>query len=204
MIAFAAIDNLWKGASGQGVQNLNLMLGLDETRGAAVSDSLLSRRRWVEPPPGVEELDPARAGAAASPPRASPAASRRAATPMSACSSAHVRALRFGPDADPQRRRRRRRSGFAVRLSSRPRSAPRSVKSGNANAATGEQGMRDALDDSERAAGALGLDLDPSQVAVAETGKIGVALPMDDVLDGIGRRRRGPPPRAAPSSPRRS
>jgi len=31
--AFAAIDNIWKGASSQGVQNLNLMLGLDETEG---------------------------------------------------------------------------------------------------------------------------------------------------------------------------
>jgi len=30
---FAAIDNLWKGASGQAVQNLNLLLGLDETEG---------------------------------------------------------------------------------------------------------------------------------------------------------------------------
>jgi len=33
VMAFSAIDNLWKGASGQGVQNLNLMLGLDETEG---------------------------------------------------------------------------------------------------------------------------------------------------------------------------
>jgi N-acetyl-gamma-glutamyl-phosphate reductase len=33
VMAFAAIDNLWKGASGQGVQNLNLMLGLAETEG---------------------------------------------------------------------------------------------------------------------------------------------------------------------------
>jgi N-acetyl-gamma-glutamyl-phosphate reductase len=33
VLAFAAIDNIWKGASGQGVQNLNLMLGLDETEG---------------------------------------------------------------------------------------------------------------------------------------------------------------------------
>ncbi len=32
---FAVIDNLWKGASGQGIQNLNLMLGLDETAGLA-------------------------------------------------------------------------------------------------------------------------------------------------------------------------
>ena len=33
VMAFAAIDNIWKGASGQGVQNLNLMVGLDETAG---------------------------------------------------------------------------------------------------------------------------------------------------------------------------
>jgi N-acetyl-gamma-glutamyl-phosphate reductase len=33
VLAFSAIDNLWKGASGQAVQNLNVMLGLDETEG---------------------------------------------------------------------------------------------------------------------------------------------------------------------------
>jgi N-acetyl-gamma-glutamyl-phosphate reductase len=33
VLAFSTIDNLWKGASGQAVQNLNLMLGLDETEG---------------------------------------------------------------------------------------------------------------------------------------------------------------------------
>jgi N-acetyl-gamma-glutamyl-phosphate reductase len=32
-IVFAVIDNLWKGASGQAVQNLNLMLELDERAG---------------------------------------------------------------------------------------------------------------------------------------------------------------------------
>jgi N-acetyl-gamma-glutamyl-phosphate reductase len=32
-MAFAAIDNLWKGAAGQAIQNLNLMLGLEETDG---------------------------------------------------------------------------------------------------------------------------------------------------------------------------
>ena len=32
-MVFAAIDNLWKGASGQAVQDLNLMLGLEETAG---------------------------------------------------------------------------------------------------------------------------------------------------------------------------
>ena len=33
VLAFAAIDNLWKGAAGQAVQALNLMLGLPETEG---------------------------------------------------------------------------------------------------------------------------------------------------------------------------
>jgi N-acetyl-gamma-glutamyl-phosphate reductase len=33
VLAFAAIDNLWKGAAGQAVQDLNLMLGVPETEG---------------------------------------------------------------------------------------------------------------------------------------------------------------------------
>ncbi len=33
VLVFAAIDNLWKGAAGQAVQDLNLMLGLDESEG---------------------------------------------------------------------------------------------------------------------------------------------------------------------------
>ncbi len=33
VLVFSAIDNLWKGAAGQAVQNLNLMLGLDERAG---------------------------------------------------------------------------------------------------------------------------------------------------------------------------
>jgi N-acetyl-gamma-glutamyl-phosphate reductase len=33
VLAFGAIDNLWKGAAGQAVQDLNLMLGLEETSG---------------------------------------------------------------------------------------------------------------------------------------------------------------------------
>jgi len=33
VIAFGAIDNLWKGTSSQALQNLNLMFGLPETRG---------------------------------------------------------------------------------------------------------------------------------------------------------------------------
>jgi N-acetyl-gamma-glutamyl-phosphate reductase len=33
VIVFGAIDNLWKGAAGQAIQNLNLMLGFDEGEG---------------------------------------------------------------------------------------------------------------------------------------------------------------------------
>jgi N-acetyl-gamma-glutamyl-phosphate reductase len=33
VLVFAAIDNLWKGAAGQAIQNLNLMLGLPEAEG---------------------------------------------------------------------------------------------------------------------------------------------------------------------------
>ncbi|MBI4898568.1 MAG: N-acetyl-gamma-glutamyl-phosphate reductase [Actinobacteria bacterium] len=33
VLVFSAIDNLWKGAAGQAVQNLNLMLGMDERLG---------------------------------------------------------------------------------------------------------------------------------------------------------------------------
>jgi len=36
LCCFAAIDNLWKGAASQAVQNLNLMLGLDEREGLGV------------------------------------------------------------------------------------------------------------------------------------------------------------------------
>ncbi|HEX3736688.1 MAG TPA: bifunctional glutamate N-acetyltransferase/amino-acid acetyltransferase ArgJ [Solirubrobacterales bacterium] len=57
------------------------------------------------------------------------------------------------------------------------------INSGNANAETGEQGFADALAMSERAADALGLE--PAQVAVAETGVIGVPMPMSAVLPGI-------------------
>jgi glutamate N-acetyltransferase/amino-acid N-acetyltransferase len=57
------------------------------------------------------------------------------------------------------------------------------VNSGNANAETGEQGFADALAMSEVAAKQLGLE--QPQVAVAETGTIGVPLPLDAVLVGI-------------------
>jgi glutamate N-acetyltransferase/amino-acid N-acetyltransferase len=57
------------------------------------------------------------------------------------------------------------------------------INSGNANAETGEKGFADALAMSERAADALGLET--HRVAVAETGVIGVPMPMSAVLPGI-------------------
>ncbi|MFZ0218008.1 MAG: bifunctional glutamate N-acetyltransferase/amino-acid acetyltransferase ArgJ, partial [Candidatus Dormiibacterota bacterium] len=58
------------------------------------------------------------------------------------------------------------------------------VSSGNANACTGGQGFRDALQMAKATADHL--DLDPDQVLVATTGVIGRYLPMEAVRKGIG------------------
>ena len=58
------------------------------------------------------------------------------------------------------------------------------VNAGNANAETGEQGLADAWAMCEESGGQLGIA--PELVAVAETGMIGVPLPVDAVLGGIG------------------
>jgi glutamate N-acetyltransferase/amino-acid N-acetyltransferase len=63
------------------------------------------------------------------------------------------------------------------------------VNSGNANAETGEAGYADALAMRDEAAAQL--DIPPEQVAVAETGVIGVPLPIDDVVAGIREAARG-------------
>jgi glutamate N-acetyltransferase/amino-acid N-acetyltransferase len=57
------------------------------------------------------------------------------------------------------------------------------VNSGNANACTGAQGLRDAKAMTRAAAAAVGAA--DRRVAVASTGVIGVPLPMDKVLPGI-------------------
>jgi glutamate N-acetyltransferase/amino-acid N-acetyltransferase len=57
------------------------------------------------------------------------------------------------------------------------------VNSGNANAATGRQGLADAQATAERAARLL--KLDTSQVLVLSTGVIGKPLPLDRVLSGV-------------------
>jgi len=57
------------------------------------------------------------------------------------------------------------------------------VNSGNANAATGEQGLSDAREMQALAAEALRVEA--GEVAVASTGVIGVYLPMDRISEGI-------------------
>jgi len=57
------------------------------------------------------------------------------------------------------------------------------VNSGCANACTGEQGLADAVEMAELAAGAIGAP--PEEVLVASTGVIGQLLPMERLRDGI-------------------
>ncbi len=64
-----------------------------------------------------------------------------------------------------------------------PTSRAMIINSGNANACTGEQGMRDALEMSEFIASKL--NVDPDEVLVYSTGVIGVPMPMDRIRDGM-------------------
>jgi glutamate N-acetyltransferase/amino-acid N-acetyltransferase len=57
------------------------------------------------------------------------------------------------------------------------------VNSGNANACTGRQGLRDAAEMARLTAVALAIS--PLDVLVASTGRIGVRLPMENVKKGI-------------------
>jgi glutamate N-acetyltransferase/amino-acid N-acetyltransferase len=137
--------------------------------------------RWVDPPDGVEELDPARlapgfrAGAAA----CGLKGGGETDVGLLVCDSAEVRsALLLTPNAAaaaPIRVCRAEVDAAAVRAAV--------VNSGNANASTGEQGYADALAMRDAAAAATGVE--PRAVAVAETGVIGVPLRVDDVVAGI-------------------
>ncbi len=139
------------------------------------------RSRWVESPAGVEELNPAqlapgfRAGAVHCGLKAqggtdvglmacdSDAVSSAVLLTRNAAAAAPVRVCREHCDLDSIK-------GVVV-------------NSGNANAATGDQGLADALAMRDAAGAALGLD--GSAVAVAETGVIGVPLDTAAVVAGI-------------------
>jgi glutamate N-acetyltransferase / amino-acid N-acetyltransferase len=147
----------------------------------SISADHFFRSRWVDPPAGITELDPAQLAPGF---RAAGIAcgikgggvtdvgllvcdAERVDSALvltrNASAAAPIRVCREVIDQDHVR--------AAV------------INSGNANAETGEKGFADALAMSERAADALGLETE--QVAVAETGVIGVPMPMSAVLPGI-------------------
>ena len=140
------------------------------------------RSRWVEPPDGVEELDPTqlapgfRAGAA----HCGLKGGGKTDIGLVVCDAPEVASAILltnnASSAAPVRVCRDRCEQGSIRAAV--------VNAGNANAETGEQGYADAVAMADEAAGQLGLA--PETVAVAETGVIGVPLPIDAVLAGIG------------------
>ena len=175
VLAFAAIDNLWKGAAGQAVQSLNLMLGLPEEEGLHVS---FFRSRWVA---GARARARARA---ARPPRGL-SQRRRGRGPQArgpdvgvlvSDSPATTSAARFTANA---------RVGAPVMVSRAARlDGLRAVvaNSGGSNVGDGQRGYDTAV--AVQQAAAEELSLDPEQVGLASTGVIGVELYRDKVVAG--------------------
>jgi glutamate N-acetyltransferase / amino-acid N-acetyltransferase len=140
------------------------------------------RSRWVDPPAGVEQLDAARlapgfrAGAA----HCGLKGGGQTDVGLIVCDAEEVASsvllTRNASAAAPVRVCRDRVDRAAVHAAV--------VNAGNANAETGEQGLADAWAMCGEAGARLGLA--PERVAVAETGVIGVPLPIDAVLEGIG------------------
>ena len=148
---------------------------------AAPKSTEFFRSRWVDEPDGVEFLDSAqlapgfRAGGAA----CGLKAGGRTDVGLLVCDAGEVSSAivltRNASAAAPIRVCRERLDHGRVRAAV--------VNSGNANAETGAQGYADALAMVEAAAAEL--DVDAEQVAVAETGTIGVPLPAGEVVTGI-------------------
>lgn len=140
------------------------------------------RSRWVSAPADCEQLDPAqltpgfRAGAA----HCGLKDGGKTDVGVLVCDAPQVTSslllTRNASAAAPVRVCRQRIDRGSVRAAV--------VNAGNANAETGEKGFADAWAMCEKTGAELGID--PSAVAVAETGVIGVPLPIDAVLDGIG------------------
>jgi len=139
------------------------------------------KSRWVAAPAGVEELDPAqlapgfRAGAA----HCGLKGGGKTDVGLLVCDTDEVSSslllTRNASAAAPVRVCRKRCERGSIRAVV--------VNAGNANAETGEQGYADAVAMCDEAAAKL--DLRPETVAVAETGVIGVPLPVEAVLAGI-------------------
>lgn len=140
------------------------------------------RSRWVDAPAGVEELDPAQLapGFRAAGAHCGLKGGGKTDVGLLACDAERVASsillTRNASAAAPVRVCRERCERGAIRATV--------VNSGNANAETGEKGYADAVAMCDEAAAKLGLR--PETVAVAETGVIGVPLPIGTVLAGIG------------------
>jgi glutamate N-acetyltransferase/amino-acid N-acetyltransferase len=137
--------------------------------------------RWVNPPEEVEQLDPARLAPGFRAAGVACGLKGGGATDVGvlACDAPEVRSAlaltRNAAAAAPIRVCRQDCDSSAIRAVA--------VNSGNANAATGEQGYADALAMRDAAAEALGTE--PRTVAVAETGTIGVPLDIEAVITGV-------------------
>jgi glutamate N-acetyltransferase / amino-acid N-acetyltransferase len=144
-------------------------------------DESFFRSRWVSAPPGITELDPAQLAPGFRAAGIACGIKGGGVTDVGllVCDAERVDSAlvltRNASAAAPIRVCREVVDGDHVRAAV--------INSGNANAETGEKGFADALAMSERAADALGLETE--QVAVAETGVIGVPMPMSAVLPGI-------------------
>jgi glutamate N-acetyltransferase/amino-acid N-acetyltransferase len=140
------------------------------------------RSRWVDAPEGVEELDPAQLapGFRAAGVHCGLKGGGKTDVGLVICDAEAVGSsillTRNASAAAPVRVCRERCERGAIRAAV--------VNSGNANAETGEKGYADAVAMCDEAAAKLGLR--PETVAVAETGVIGVPLPIGTVLTGIG------------------
>jgi glutamate N-acetyltransferase/amino-acid N-acetyltransferase len=139
------------------------------------------RSRWVEAPAGVEELDPTRLapGFRAGGAHCGLKGGGKTDVGIVVCDQEFVASslllTRNASAAAPIR--------VCREITDRGRVRAAVVNSGNANAETGEKGYADALAMCERTAAALGIET--ASVAVAETGTIGVPLPIEAVLPGI-------------------
>src|SRR5690242_3221352 len=145
------------------------------------------RSRWVTPPDGVEELDASQLAPGFRAAGVACGLKDAGATDVGllVCDAREVNSAllltRNAAAAAPIRVCREECDAGAVRAAV--------VNSGNANAATGEQGYADAL--AMQAAAATAAGVEQRAVAVAETGVIGVPLQIDDVVAGIERASEG-------------
>lgn len=144
-------------------------------------DAPFFRSRWVAAPAGAEELDPNRLapGFRAGGAHCGLKGGGKTDVGLLVCEEESVSsALVLTTNASAAAPIR-----VCREVTARDRVRAAVVNSGNANAETGAQGYADALAMCERSAAALGLET--AAVMVAETGTIGVPLPVEAVLAGI-------------------